>query len=143
MFLIMAWVSGDDVCSLSSAWRSSGVLPYSSRNHTSCFWFVYESRYAYMCFTFVSTLIEPYLFYSVSVIKRRGKTLFIEKKIENHVFQNLLLLSSPSHGSYVHRVLLKKETALLKAQLWLPITLKETVTRFGSYFIHTEPTKTR
>lgn len=33
MFLIMALVSGDDVYGLSSAWRSSGVMPHSSRKH--------------------------------------------------------------------------------------------------------------
>lgn len=44
MFLIMALLSGDDVCGLSSAWRSDGVVPYSSRKHTSYIWFAHQPK---------------------------------------------------------------------------------------------------
>lgn len=46
--------------------------------------------------------------------KEEEKKLFIVKKIRNHVFHKLLALSSHSHSNHVHRVLVKRERALLK-----------------------------
>lgn len=46
--------------------------------------------------------------------KGRKETFHCEKKIRNHVLHKLLAWSSHSHSNYVHRVLVKRERALLK-----------------------------
>lgn len=49
--------------------------------------------------------------------KKKNKTFHCKKKkkkIRNHVFHKLLAWSRHSHGNRVHRVLVKRERALLK-----------------------------
>lgn len=100
MFLIMALVSGDDEYGLSSAWRSSGVMPYSSRKHTSCIWFVYEAKKGekkkVVNPTFASLLSafkqhHCIVFFHFSHKKRRKKIIVKKKKLETMCSTNYWL----------------------------------------------------
>lgn len=119
MFVIMVLVSEDDVYGLSSTWRSSGSMPYSSRKQTSafCLFTKQKSNQSYFllhfCQHLCSTVVMVLFHFSYQKI---DKTVCCEKKyIRNHVFHKLLAWSSHSHSNHVHRVLVKKE-GLVKTQ---------------------------